>query len=300
MVTQATEGDPVELVDFDSLWNFSDPAATETAFRELLPAALESGDETYHLSLLTQIARTQGLQRSFDDAHAILDDVEKALETAKPVARVRYLLERGRVFNSSKKPEKSHPLFLGAWELAKTIGKDGFAVDAAHMMAIIEKDEKALEWNETALAFAEASEDERARKWLGSLYNNIGWTYHDMSRFDDALTLFEKALYWQEEKGDLESIQIAKWCVGRGLRSLDRIEEALAIQLALLAEFEAAGAKDGYVFEELAECYLIIERHAEAKSYFALAHAELSQDPWLMDNEPDRIARLKELGGVDD
>ena len=93
---------------------------------------------------------------------------------------------------------------------------------------------------------------------------------------------------------------MARWCVGRGLRSLERTDEALAIQQELLAEYEADGQKDGYVFEELAECLLVIGRRKEAQKYFARAYAELSQDAWLVKNEADRISRLRRLAEAED
>ena len=69
-----------QILDFDSLWNYDDPAATEQQFRELLPAAESSGDKSYHLQLLTQIARAQGLQRQFEAAHQTLDGVAYEME----------------------------------------------------------------------------------------------------------------------------------------------------------------------------------------------------------------------------
>src|SRR5688500_12792231 len=123
-----------EPFDFDSLWSYDDPAATEGRFREILPQAIESGDRGYHAELLTQIARTQGLQRQFADAHNTLDRALDILPQATARARIRYLLERGRVFNSSGEPENGRPLFMEAWDLARANGEDNLAVDAAHMV----------------------------------------------------------------------------------------------------------------------------------------------------------------------
>jgi hypothetical protein len=96
---------PERLPDFDALWDYGDPAATEVKFREVLPMAKASGDASYHAQLLTQIARTQGLQMKFDHAHSTLDMVEGMLADDMTVARIRYLLERGRVYNSSTNQE---------------------------------------------------------------------------------------------------------------------------------------------------------------------------------------------------
>lgn len=298
------------LQAFDTLWDFQHPAETEAAFRALLPEAEAATDDpSLHWQLLTQIARAQGLQRRFEDAHATLDRVEKALETADPtapstaVARVRFLLERGRAFNSAQRKDDARPLFLQAWETAqqadsegtRTLRMDHFAVDAAHMLGIVEPPCEALQWNLRALELAEQSADESAKKWLGSLYNNIGWTLHDRGEYERALEVFEKALAWRETQNQPDPLHVAKWCVARTLRSLGRIDEALARQEKLLAECEAAGKLDGFVLEELAECHLAQNRTETAIEFFARAYDELSADPWFVQNEPARLARIHQL-----
>jgi tetratricopeptide (TPR) repeat protein len=284
------------LLDFDQLWNYNNPAGTEQKFRELIPQAEKGGDASYHAQLLTQIARTLGLQRKFDEADHILDQVEGMLTDGLETARIRYLLERGRVFNSSQHPDQARPLFIEAWEQAKAVREDSYAVDAAHMMGIVEKGQASLDWNLQAIAYAEQSENPRARDWLGSLYNNTGWTLHDMGELEKALDLFERALVFRQEQGNAETIRIARWCVARCLRSLGRNEEALEMQLALLKEGEENGLPDAYTQEELGELYLLAGEADKARPHFAAAYAQLSQDPWLVENEPERVARLQELG----
>jgi tetratricopeptide (TPR) repeat protein len=285
-----------DLPDFDALWDYDHPDESEKRFRELLPAAEQSGDASYQAQLLTQIARTYSLRRQFDAAHQTLDTVEMMLTETLKTARIRYLLERGRTFNSSKHPAEARPLFIQAWELAQAAGEDGYAVDAAHMIAIVEPPEQALEWNLKALEYAEKSQQPRAQKWLGSLYNNIGWTYHDMGQYERALDIFQKALVWQEGNGKPNTIRIARWCIGRVLRSLKRIDEALAIQQALLKELQDSGGTDGYVQEELGEL-LLIQGSDEAQTHLAQAYRILAQDAWLVENESARLERLKTLGG---
>lgn len=284
------------LPDFDRLWNYGDPKQTEVKFLELIPAAEKSGDLSYHTQLLTQIARTEGLQRRFDDAHKTLDTVESMLTDALTVSRIRYLLERGRVYNSSGNMEKSKPFFLEAWKLGIGTGKDYHAIDAAHMMGIVEPPEKQLDWAEKAMDLAGKTSDQRAKKWLGPLYNNTGWSYHDLKQYDKALALFKKSLKWRQEQNDAQGTRIAKWTIGRTYRSLNRIDQAIEIHLKLEKEIDQKGLDpDGYVYEELGECYLI-KGGENAGKYFKLAYQILSKDPWLVDNEPDRLERLKELG----
>ena len=284
------------LPDFDTLWDYNDPEKSEQAFRELLAVAESVGDPDYHTQLLTQIARTHSLRRQFDEAHSILDDAEALLSDQTPVARVRYLLERGRTYNSAGEIESARPLFEEALDLARGIGTDYHAVDAAHMLGICETGVKALRWNETAMDAAESSHDSRAKEWLGALYNNTGWTYHDAGEYQRALECFEKGLAWRVERDNPVTTRIAKWSVARALRSLGRTSEALDIQRALLAEHESAGTKDGYVYEELAECLLILGKADDARSFFNLAYHELSKDAWLKENEADRLERLQRFG----
>jgi hypothetical protein len=131
--------------DFDALWNYADPAESERAFIALLPAARSSGDAAYLGQLLTQVARAQGLRDKFDEARSTLDEVTD-LTGAAPLVRIRYLLERGRVFNSSGRADDSRPLFLDAWQLASAAGEEYHAADAAHMLGIVEPSERQLEW----------------------------------------------------------------------------------------------------------------------------------------------------------
>jgi tetratricopeptide (TPR) repeat protein len=287
------------LPSFDALWNYDDPAGTEAQFRQLLTPARASNDSSYLAELLTQIARTEALQQRFEDAHRTLDEVESLLATAGDRARVRYLLERGRAFNSSNRKPEARSLFLQAWELARGLGEDFYAVDAAHMMAIVEPPERQLDWIERAMDEAQASADPRAQGWLGSLYNNAGWSYHELGRYDEALATFRKGLEWQRQAGKESEARIAAWTVARALRSLGRYEEALQMQQANLKSLEEAGeSSDGYVEEEIGECLLALGRDEEARPHFARAYALLADDPWLKRDEPERLNRLASLGRV--
>ncbi|WP_420642758.1 tetratricopeptide repeat protein [Candidatus Leptofilum sp.] len=287
-----------EFPELHTLWDYNDPAGTAVRFEQLLPAVKRSTNRAYHVELLSQIARTHSLRRQFAQAHECLDEANEMLREEMIVPQMRCLLERGRTFNSAGEPERALPLFEAAFVLGTAVSPqaDFHTIDAAHMMAIAEATPAdQLKWNERALVLAEATPDTRAAGWLGSLYNNLGWTYHDMGDFDSALAIFEKAVAWREavHPDQPETIRIAKWSVGRALRSLNRLDEALVIQQALLAEFAESGRADGFVFEEMGECLLALAREGEARPYFAQAYAELSQLDWL---EPERLTRLQELG----
>ena len=289
------------LLAIDDLWNFDDPEGTEKKFRNALEDAPE--DEAYRAEVLTQIARTYGLRGKFDEAHAILDEVAEMLPHVGNFVEVRYLLERGRAWNSAGEKIRAKELFLQAFELSKTDGSDYLTVDAAHMVAISADSDESLKWNLAGFKILEETKQEKAKTWIGPLSNNIAWTYHDMGEFETALSYFEKGRDYRAIEAKEPGYRIAKWAVARCKRSLGRIEEALREQLAIASEyypeFNANGNNfdiDGYVAEEIAECLLAQKRDDDAQPYFESAYRILSEDAWLVENEPDRIARLKDLG----
>lgn len=289
-----------QALPFDKLWDYSKPAETEAKFRGVLPQVEACGDLDQLLQLLTQIARTQGLQRKFADAHATLDSVKFMMEGRKAEAEraeIRYELERGRVFNSSKEKEAARPHFTRALDLAILRGEDNLAVDAAHMLGIVETGDAALKWNVRAVELAEAADDPKAKGWLGALYNNIGWTYHDMGRYNVALDYFERDLEWYEEHNATNQAEIAKWSIAKMHRLLGDAAKAYDLQLALKQQKESRGASaDGYLFEELGECAAALNKDAtERTQYFKQAYDLLREDAWFMANETARATRLKEL-----
>ncbi len=283
----------------DALWDYDAPAVSEARFREALARAAPKSRDAEETA--TQVARSLSLQRKFAAADALLDGVEPALATMPERVRVRYLLERGRTRNSSGEAAKAVPLFEAALAASKrdTLpGADFYRVDALHMLGIAAPEPQQLDWNLQALAAAEASADPRARGWRASLLNNLGWTFHAKGDYAKALDYWQKALAVREAAGDAARLQFARWTVARGLRSLGRLDEAEAIQRSLAASMEAAHAPDGYVYEELAEIALARNDAGAAKSWAAKAYALLKDDIWVKANEPERLARLAQVGGV--
>jgi tetratricopeptide (TPR) repeat protein len=277
------------LDSIDSLWEYTDPVESEARFRAALISA--HGDE--RLELLTQIARTYSLRGRFGEAHDLLNQVEAQISGAGTRPRVRYLLERGRTFNSSGDQATAQMLFVEAWELAQSTDQAGLAVDAAHMAAITHAGtQEAIAWNQRGLAVARSSRDPKARALIPAMLNNSAWDLHEMGRFHEALPLFEEALAEWIARSAPDQIQIAHWALARCLRSLGRYEEALAIQRALEADHAAKGSADGYVFEEIGENLAALGQSDEAKGYFGKAVAELRKDDWFVQHEPARLASL--------
>ena len=284
------------LPEIAQLWNFQDPSATEETFRRLLPK-IPADSLSYQLQVQTQIARTYGLRIQFEAAHLLLDSVASQLQPSYTTARLRYHLERGRAYNSNMVLDSAIVHFQQAWAIGQVHGPEVLAIDAAHMLGIAAPEEEQLTWNLKALKMAETASTEAARSWLGSLYNNIGWTYHDQGDYELALDHFLRGLEWRISVNDIQGAQIARWTVARTYRSLGRTTEALELQRALRQEISTNKQNpDGYVHEELGELFLMLDQPDSAQVNFLQAFDILSMDPWMQKYESDRLARLKSLG----
>lgn len=263
-------------IDVRALWDFDDPAASEGRFREALATA--TGDDT--LVLETQIARSYGLRRDPARARELLDAVRNRLDGAGQEPRVRYQLELGRTWISAVTlPEERTPEAIAiardaygrAFELARHAGLDDLAVDAVHMMALVDTEPDAqLAWNDRGLSIARAAAQPAARRWEASLLNNRGMALHEAGRDQDALDDFRAALALREAMGEAGPTRVAWWMVAWALRLLGRLDEALAIQLRLERECADAGEPDRYVFEELELLYRTLGDEDRAAHYRSL------------------------------
>ena len=268
---------PALALDLQSLWNFKDPAASEQRFR----AALASATTDEAVILQTQIARSHGLRKDFEQARAVLLQIKPQLAAANAEARTRWALEWGRSFASATHSQPSvddkqqaRVAYLDALASARAGALDGLAIDAIHMLAFVDTTPAdPLKWGREALTVVNASTQLEAKRWEGSIRHNIGFALHQLARYDEALAEFQHALAVREKAGNAGSIRVAHWMIAWTLRALKRGEEALAIQLRLERENAAAGTSDIYVFEELELLYRDQGESAKAEHYAALRKA---------------------------
>jgi tetratricopeptide (TPR) repeat protein len=243
------------------LWDFGKPELSEQRFRAAMDGA--SGDD--RLILQTQIARTHGLRKDFAKARDVLAAIEPQISGAGFEARTRYALELGRSHSSATHPPESQTpeakalartAYLRALQTAKAGQLDDLAIDAIHMLAFVDTaPADQLKWGNEALAAVEASKQPGAQKWEASIRNNIGYALHELGQYPQALEQFKRAAAIRERGTNGEATRTAHWMIAWTLRALKRNDEALAIQLRLERECEAAGQPDPYVFEELEILY---------------------------------------------
>ncbi|MFC5503622.1 hypothetical protein ACFPJ4_15355 [Lysinimonas soli] len=213
----------VSQEQLDALWDFTDPIASEAAFRGAI-SAIGSGsddDETARAVLGTQLARALGLQGRFDEADRVLEDVDAPV----PAIRARVALERGRLRNSAGHPDEAVAFFENAAAIAEAAGSQPWAgfvrVDALHMLGIADA---ARSERHTAAALAvldaDPAPDRRTQRWRVSLHNNRGWALFGDGELTAALQEFEQALRDAEEFGTEEQ-------QGWAREAIEECEEAI-------------------------------------------------------------------------
>jgi len=266
-------------VDVLSLWNFQDPAESESRFVQ----AMEGAPEEVRLILQTQVARAKGLQGDRAGAQAVLEDV-LSHTSGHPEAAVRYHLESGRtlcsaahdpdtVTDSDRQTARDH--YLTAFRTADAHALHYLAIDALHMMTMVDTEpDDQITWNLKALEYLTASDQDDAKKWEGSLRNNLGYAYHLAGRYDEAIAEYEKSLEERRKAGKDMGVRIAKWMIARTLREKGDIDRALEVQCALEDEYAALGESDPYVFEELEALYRLKGDTERADRYKALLGAQ--------------------------
>lgn len=264
-------------VNIASLWDFNNPELSEKRFRSALETAV--GDDA--LILQTQIARTYMLRKNFTAARNLLQPLEPRIQTAGAEAKIRYWLELGRTYASHQHPAESQTpesrrfaraAFTNALSIAKEAQLDGLAIDVIHMFAFVDTaPDVQLARGQEALALIEASDQPEAKRWEASVRNNIGEALYELGRYDEALVHFMTALSLREKGANLMAIRDAHWQVARVLRAKGRVDEALAIQLRLEQESQAAGDPRDYIFEELELIYRAQGSSERAKHYGDLA-----------------------------
>lgn len=263
------------------IWDFDDLDGTEARFRALLDAEKEPAGRA---SLLTQLARIEGLRGRFDEGEELLNAAERL-----GGAEGWVLVERGRLRRSSGDGDGALPLFTAAFAHGLKENDAFLAGDAAHMAALVGDAES---WTARGIELASASGDSAACYWLWPLLNNIGWTRVDAGDLHGALDAFEQGLAVHEDNPEQpHDREMARYAVGKVLRELGRLDEATARLETAVAWAEKAGVDAPYFHGELAECYAAADRQDEARVHAKLALARLGDDQ----GEDDLRMRLRDL-----
>ncbi|MBL8810728.1 MAG: hypothetical protein JNM43_11170 [Planctomycetaceae bacterium] len=293
----------VPVDEFDKLF-YGDPKEIEQRLLVVRPQSLTHSDESLTPQIDSQIALVQAMQKRYAEAFETLDRAEKLPGATNPLARVRLLLERGRVFQQAKRMEEAVPWLVASWEISSAHSLDYHTVNAAHMVAIaVGSPAEKIRWNQIALDVADASGDEKAQAWRVVLHNNLAQAFVAAGEFGNGLASFQSCQNLAREQGNVLIERGARWGIARCRRGLGDQATALQIQQELLKEYnevesqgllpqELLGMARGMVYEELAE----LDRQ-NAAMFAKHAISDLGVNDWFESIEPARWQRLKTMAG---
>ena len=275
------------------LWDFDDLDGTWERFEQALEQQTSAAERA---EVLTQLGRVQGLQGDLAAGDRLLDEAETAAVDS-PLARVRVLLERGRLRRSGGDPQAALPLFVAAFDLATEAAEEALAADAAHMAALAAADHSEMvAWTRRGVELAERATDPDVRYWLGPLLNNLGWACFAAGQYEEALEAFQRALRARERDPRRRAeIEIARYPVARTLRVLGRPAAAAALLEEAVAWTRMVGEPDGWFHEELAEAYAALGREADARQQARLALPLLTATDASFKDDAGRASRLRAL-----
>lgn len=203
------------------LWDFFDLDATDARLHDALT---REPTDSGRSEVLTQLARVESLRGRHDAAHQLVDEAE-SLSHGSDVARIRVLLERGRILRLEGKPAEALPLFEDAYEASLAAGEDFIAGDAAHMCALAGD---TASWTRRGLELADRSAS--AARWRRTLLLNLGEWHRERGEQNEALENYQAALNAPAAHGTVPvARELARYGAGRALRALGRPAEAIPL-----------------------------------------------------------------------
>lgn len=197
--------------------------ARYTAVAELAAA---EGQRDVQIQALAQVARSFSLEGDLVAARVWLDLAATRATEDLPPSWARYLGVRGILEREEGDRATAQATFEEMYRFSLEHELYHQAVDAAHHVAIVAPPEGQIEWANRGIAAAEASGEEG---WLGPLWNNLAWTYHEQGRLNEALDALIKAQGYHHSHGSANSALIADRFVGQLHRELGQLEEARAL-----------------------------------------------------------------------
>jgi tetratricopeptide (TPR) repeat protein len=259
---------------------------------EAAEVAESSGANSDYVEACSQVARCYLRKKNKEEGRPWLEKAEMSASKDEPKGWSRYLGVRGRYEwqDAAEKASKVSPVT----ETASATFKEMYdyclenelferAIDAANMVTITGTMEERIEYG---LKGIEAAKKGNHESWLAPLWNNLGWTYDELERYEESLEALEQARKYHYMKGDEMSMLIADWSVGHALRMTGQIDSAETIlknvqRWAMIIKGENKTPKtaewNGFANLELGELELSRGNKKRALVLFRVAHSNLRE-----------------------
>jgi tetratricopeptide (TPR) repeat protein len=258
-------------------------AEATAIFEKAVKAAESEGDKSALVEALAMTARGHLIRDLKDEGRPWIDRATAVAKPDDPAGWSRYLGVRGRFEWQDDDKAKATKTFEEMYAYCLKHELHSRAVDAAHMVAITGSVEQQIEWGTKGI---EAAEKGGMDGWLGPLWNNLGNTYQDAGRFEDAVEAFLKAREYHWKVGAEINKLIADWAVGMAYRRAGDAKKAIVWIRPVLAWSERRYAEEqtpdtaewvGFSHREMGEIAAMNGKTAEALDHLKKAKKHLTE-----------------------
>ena len=265
----------------DALFDKREQAQAIEKYKMAADTAASEDNNSNLTEAYSQIARCYLSLDKKEEGRTWLDKAEKIAVKTEPGGWTRYLGVKGRFLWKDAIEEKGElvpevkeaaKVFTEMYNVALKNSLHNRAIDAANMMSIVGKTDDRIEWG---LKGIKAAEEGNVISWLAPLWNNLGWNYDDMGRYDESLDALKKARRYHYKKGNEKAMLIADWSVAHAFRMTGQIDTALAWCTRV-----AIWAKD--IYDE--------DRSPENAEWLGMAYKEMAEAALVQGDDKRALA----------
>jgi tetratricopeptide (TPR) repeat protein len=273
------------LAQADSLFRSNSYDDARVVYLQAMEKAKSQNDQSALAETYAMISRTYLTTDKKEEGRPWIEKAAAIASTDKPLGWSRYLGVKGRFEWKDNNLEQATATFKQMYDYCHEHKLFERAVDAAHMVAITGSPDQQIEWGLMGIREAETG---NIIGWLGPLWNNLGATYEDQHRYQDALESYRKAREYHWRYGNEKNKLIADWAIGHTERLLGNLDTAAQWLRPVLAWCERIDDIEftGLTQRELGEIELAKGNNQAALDYFQNATIKL-KEAGMTDWDPD-------------
>jgi len=211
------------LEDADEVFRDREYEEAGRLYEAIAEDADAAGNTSAYVEACAMRARSFLIRDRGDEGTPWLRRARERADAAEPLGWSRYLGVRGRFEWQDGDYETATLTFREMFDFCERHELWERAVDAAHMVAISGDPDEKFEWAEKGIDMAEKG---GMTRWLGPLWNNLGWDYVDAGRYGEAREALVRAReYHYAGENELPKL-IADYSVAHVTRLLGDLDQA--------------------------------------------------------------------------